>query len=195
MPVLAAMVLSCGSSSANQEIAQTAEEPLARTLPPDLAAIWVAAEEVSTPEQIDSWANGLNDLRADNQMEIKGPYTIIRDGKGYEVTASLVGGEIVMLYAQVGDGSEQYWYYLNEYDVSTLREMGRTFDGTHYERRFYYTIGAEGKRLLKAVERRAAQQSELTSEDYVLYQPAEENDFRLDPLAVRNSAISFIQGK
>ncbi len=190
------VLAACGSSGDDYVVEPVADVP-PMAMKPVLEDIWLPGEQLATPEQIDAWANGIDSLIQDQQayVEVKGPYTIHRGRTGYEVTAYLVGNEIIHLYVRSGDGSEQYWYYLDRYEVPTLRESGRAMDGTHFNRRFYYHFANKDYRLLKAVERRASRREKLAKADYVLYRPAVENDFRLAPLEVRKSVLDFIQGK
>jgi len=74
------------------------------------------------PAEIDAWVNYVN--AHIQQYEQKGPYTIVRLDGNYEVTAFLAEGEIILLHCFTPGGLGQQWYYLNQYIVPTLRELG-----------------------------------------------------------------------
>jgi hypothetical protein len=171
-------------STAGGEILPETEPVAIETLYPDPATL-------DSPAAIDGWVQQIG--AEEDELEKSGPYTIARLQGNYEVSAAIAGGEIIRLHARLPGGLADHWYYLNQnYQVSALREQGRTREGTYYQEWFYY---GPDKKLLLAKHRRARSQEQLAGKPWRRFSPQTEDDFRFNYGKVEISALGFVSGK
>jgi len=188
LPIISCFLLTllilgaCRPDTGGTGLAALPEEPVEHIYP--------GRNFLQTPALINGWVRQVNSEM--DEFEKKGPYTISRPEGNYEVTALLAGGEIIILHTVTPGSLTQQWYYLNEYLVPTLREKGRTPDGIHFERCFFY---AGPDRFLDGKERRAETESALQEARWYDYETSDAADFRQDASAVRQSALNFVAGK
>lgn len=174
----------CQDASANGEVLPETEPQAIETLYPNPA-------NLDSPSAIDGWIRKIE--AEEEELEMSGPYTIVRLQGNYEVSAAIAGGEIIRLHARLPGGLADHWYYLTQnYGVAALREEGRTREGEYYQEWFYYSPDDQ---LLLAKHRRAKSPEQLTEKPWRRLESGEKKDFRFNFKEVEVSALGFVSGK